>query len=195
MALVFATSNKHKFEEVNAVLSEHGIALEMRGIELPEIDASSIEKIAEHKARQAYTAVRSAVIVEDTGVYFKAYKDFPGIHAKWAFETLGYKGFFKLLNGADKSAFMKTVICFFDRESKPVFFSGEMHGKIVMKVHKSSAKLMPYERIFVPEGYKKPVAYLSREEKNKISHRGKAAEKLAEFLEERKLDSIIDSII
>ncbi len=194
MALVFATGNKHKFEEVSSVLGAYDIDLEIADVNLVEPDYSSIERIAEAKVKQAFQILKQPVIVDDTGIYFEAYPNFPGTNAKWAFETIGYAGFFKLLKGTSKKASFKTVIAFFDGVGKPNLFSGELGGSIALKVHKPKANVLPYERIFIPDKQSKPMVYASREEKNSCSHRAVAAEKLAKFIETKKLDSIIDSV-
>ncbi len=184
MKLFFATGNKHKVQEINAVLGKK-IHLIQKKIELKEPKSSSIEFIAEKKAEQAFRKLKKPLIVEDTGVYFTALRNFPGTEPKRAFLKLGLNGLLKKLQGKKRTAFYKTVICFTDGKKKKIF-SGKLHGKITEKVFLKEKDVMAYEKIFVPKGKNKVLAFFSRKNKNKFSHRAKAAEKLKKFLESIK---------
>lgn len=191
--LYFVTGNNHKFQEVSSVLAGYGIELKQHPMNLLEPESGKPREVALHKAEQAFAKLRQPVIVEDTCIYFKAYKDFPGTLPKKMFLSLGYDGFFRLLKGKSRAAFCLCTICFKDNEDH-YFFDGKLEGKITEKVVKPKANVMPYERIFVPKGSNKVVAELSRKEKNSISHRGIAARKLGEWLKEKTLHELIDSI-
>ncbi len=191
--LYFATGNSHKVEEVSEVLKEYGLEIDHANPKIEEIDSTSPKKIALDKAKQAFEQLRTSVITEDTGVWFKAYKNFPGTQPKRMFESLGLEGLLKLLKGKDRNAFFLCTICFFDG-SEHKFFEGKLEGKITSKVIKPNANRMPYEKIFIPNGYKKAIVEMTKAEKNKISHRAKATHKLGDWIKEKALHELLDSI-
>ncbi len=191
--LYFATGNKHKVKEVSEVLAELGLEIEHANPKIEEIDSTNAKKIVLDKAKQAFEKLRNPVIAEDTGIWFKAYKDFPGTQPKRMFECLGHEGLLKLLKGKDRNAFFLSTICFFDG-SQHKFFEGKLEGKITSKVIKPNADRMPYEKIFIPNGCKKAVVEMTPAEKNAISHRGIATKKLGEWLKETALHELLDSI-
>ncbi len=189
MKLYFVTSNEHKVEEVAHVLVPYGIEVRQVHQELAEPDLGSQEKVALYKAEQAYALVKKPVIVEDTGIYFKAYRDFPGIFAKRIYNGIGLKGLLKLLKGVDRRVVFKVVIVL--QWGKTVrqrkVFVGTLSGKMAHGVHKPSARRLAYEKLFIPDGYSKTIVEMPLSEKNKFSHRAIAAHKLARWLKRHGL--------
>ena len=182
MKIYFVTTNKHKFAEVEAILKEYPIELEHLDMEYAEDHDESMEVIASTAAKKLANELGKAVVLEDTGIFFEAYNNFPGALPKFVFNTIGYEGMFKLLEGKSRKAYFKTVAAFCKPNEEPVLFEGIMKGKIAEKVHNEDKDLMPYERIIIPEGYDVTNSDLSREEKNKISHRASAFKKFGEFI-------------
>ncbi len=178
--LYFVSTNPHKFEEIKSLLSKYGIKLVWKKLELEE-KGTMLEEIAREKARQAYEKIERPLIVEDTGVFFEGFTNFPGVKAKRIYERLGFEALLKLASKKSGKAYFKTVICYTDGKQYKLF-SGILKGKITSKVHCKDKDVMPYEKIFIPEGFKKPLCMLSRKKKNEFSHRAKAAEKLAKWL-------------
>ncbi|MDO8626924.1 MAG: non-canonical purine NTP pyrophosphatase, partial [Candidatus Diapherotrites archaeon] len=178
------TTNNAKFEEVQHILGRHGISVVQEKLEVIEPDFDSLEEVAEHKAKQAFAQLQKPVIVDDTGWFFEAYKNFPGVRPKWVFQTLGYEGILKLLEGKSRKIYAKTVCCFTDDGKKFHSFSGELFGKAAEKVLSLEKfnKFYPYNNLFIPDGWDKPLVDISIAEQSKISHRRKAFDKLAEFL-------------
>lgn len=186
MKLFLVTANKHKFEEMHRIMAEYGIALEQKALEIPEPDLGSIEKVAEHKARHAYEALHVPVITEDTGVYFDAYNDFPGLFAKRVYLGIGFEGLLALINAAkDKGARFRTAACYYDGKTMKVF-SGELKGRLLSKIVSVDKDRLPYEKLFVPEGHSKALVEIPIEEKNRISHRQEATRKLCGWLKSKK---------
>ncbi len=182
MKLFFVTSNKHKLNEIQMVLRPLGIELEQKNLSVKEPEKFSVEETASSKAEQAFKELKKPLITEDTGIYFNALGDFPGAKAKRVFRELGYAGLFKKIGGKERGAFFETVICYVNAKGEKRGFSGVCTGTITEKVFCKEKDVLPYERIFIPQGYSEVMASIPREEKNSFSHRGKAAKKLAEFL-------------
>ncbi len=183
MELIIATGNKHKVQEIKKILGKK-ITLKQLNVELHEPKSSSLEKIAEAKVRQAYKKIRKPLITEDTGIYFTDLNNFPGTEPKRWFLKLGFDGILKKLKEKKRNAYYKTVICFFDGK-KSRFFTGKLQGKITKKVFFPEKDVMAYEKIFIPKGKKKVLAFYSRKTKNSFSHRAKAGKKLKEFLKKK----------
>ena len=194
MALVFVTSNEHKFEEVSAVLKEFDIDVVRRELDFVEFSNQSLREIALSKARQAFEKFRTPLVVEDTGLYFGAYKNFPGTEPKRAFEALGFEGLLKLLEGKKRNACFKTVFCYIAGSDSHHFFEAEWHGTIAKKVTRPNARGLPYNKIFIPKGLKKTAIELPQKEKNAICQRGIAARALGKWLKEKALDDLLESI-
>jgi XTP/dITP diphosphohydrolase len=187
--LLFATGNRGKFLQVSRVLAEYGIALEQSEISLVEPDLDSLKEIALGKAKQAFAQLKQPLIVEDTGFYFDAYPGFPGPHTKWAFNKIGYEGFFRLLEGKTKKCHTRTVICFIGAKGKCRFFEGKWQGSITTKISRLESASLPYARIFIGKGENIPSLEMSEEEKSKKSQRGIAAHKLGKWLKENQAEA------
>ena len=183
-SVLVVTSNEDKFKEISLVLNKSDIKTKRINLDFPEY-GENIEEVAKNKAKEAFKRVRKPLIVEDTAILFTAYKDFPGNYAKRIYKSLGLTGLIKLLENKSRKAYFQTVICYYDGKRTKTF-SGKLHGTIVKKIHtdKFLRQKFPYDRIFIENKYKKPVSLLTLEEKIKISHRAKAAEKFARWLKD-----------
>jgi XTP/dITP diphosphohydrolase len=182
--IYLVTKNIHKVEEIKTIMKEFNIEVEQIADEKFESKDMDLKEVAEYNAKFFYEKYKKPVAIDDTGVFFKAYNDFPGSHPKLMFELLGYKGLLKLLENESKKAEFKTVVGYCDKNGIKVF-EGILEGEIDSKVHDESKDVLPYERIFLVN--KKPISAFSREEKNKISHRAVAFRKLGDYL--RKVES------
>lgn len=179
--LYFVSTNKHKFYEIRRVLARHGIKLLWLNLELVEPQSESLEDIAIAKAEHAYKKVMAPLIVEDTGVFFEGFTNFPGTQAKRVYERIGFEGLLKLAAKKSGRAYFKTAICYKD-EKRCKIFSGTLRGRIARRVYCANKDVMPYEKIFIPYGKKRPLCMISRKEKSSFSHRAIASEKLARWL-------------
>jgi len=182
MKLYFATQNQHKLDEARAVLSEFDIEVEQLGDKGAEDKNATVQEVARRAARELAQKHNKPVIVDDTGVFFTAYKNFPGAHPKLMFDSLGYEGLLTLLAGKPRDAYFLTAIALCVPGDEPVLFEGRMDGRISMIPYNLDKEVMPYERIFVPKNTVHTLSSLSREKKNSISHRAAALRKLGEFV-------------
>ena len=142
-----------------------------------------MEQIALESSKQLSKSLKKPVMVEDTGVFFKAYKGFPGPMPKFIYEKIGYDGIFRLLKAKNRNARFVSAVGFCFPGKKPVVFTGEMKGRITNTVRCRKKDVLPYERIFVPEKCSKVLAELPKQEKIKMLHRYKAFIKLKSYLE------------
>lgn len=169
----FITGNKNKLAEVQAIL-EPAIQVQSQKLDLIEVQGT-LEEVTLDKVRRAAAQVEGPVLVEDTCLCFDALKGLPGPYIKWFMESIGHDGLNNLLAAyEDKSA---KAVCTFGYSagpgSEPILFQGITEGKIVPP---RGPPFFGWDAIFEYEG--QTYAEMDKAEKNKISHRGKALEKL-----------------
>ena len=144
------------------------------------------------KAKWAFDKVKKPLIVDDTGVYFDAYSNFPGVFTKFIIKLLGFEGIFKLLEGKSRRAYFKCTIAYIDGNlHKPLFFEGICEGKIAKKASKSPDSNFEFNRIFIPKGENKTFSEMTIDERKKYSHRVKALKKFLEWCITKKLSKYV----
>ncbi|MFC1598743.1 RdgB/HAM1 family non-canonical purine NTP pyrophosphatase [Patescibacteria group bacterium] len=178
----FITTNKHKVEEMQAILQDFDIELIQKAMEYPEDKEADMESVAKKAAKDLADELNEPVIVEDTGIFFEACNNFPGAQPKFVVNGIGLEGILRLLKEEKRGAYFHSVIGYCEPGQEPVIFEGKLNGKITEEIINRNAGQMPYTKIFIPEGQAKTIVEMSLKEKNKISHRGKATRKLGEYL-------------
>lgn len=190
ISIVFATGNQNKVKEVNELLDD-GIeiaSLESIGCDedIPETQPT-IEGNALQKARYVVDNYKVDCFAEDTGLEIEALNGEPGVFsARYAGEQRDSEANMTLVlerlkNQNNRKAHFKTVVAL-SLNGKEYLFEGIAKGEI--STQKSGKKGFGYDPIFIPEGFDKSFAEMSSVEKNAISHRGKAINKLKKFLNE-----------
>ena len=99
--LFFASSNSHKFEEAQRILSNLGLNIRSFKTTLEEIQSNSMCEIAKRKAIDAYSKKQKPVIIEDDGLFINSLEGFPGPYSSYVYDTIGNKGIYvcwKILN-------------------------------------------------------------------------------------------------
>ncbi len=179
--IAFATSNRHKVEEVNSILARCGYEAEPVNVPKLEIQSEKIEDIAVHAASLAWSLLGRPVIVEDAGLFIEALNGFPGPYSSYVYRTLGVEGIVKLMKGQPnrRARFISVIALAYS--GGIVVFRGEARGYIAEEPRGSMG--FGFDPIFIPEGSSKTFAEMSVEEKNKYSHRGSAARQLCEWLQ------------
>ncbi|MFW9843750.1 MAG: XTP/dITP diphosphatase [Candidatus Thorarchaeota archaeon] len=171
-SIVLVTQNKHKLAELTPLFKEYDMPFETTNLEKFEIRSTDVEEIAEAAARHAFMTLGRPVVLDDTGFFVSALRDFPGAYAAFVLKSIGYEGILKLLEGAeDRSAKFVTAVGFCDGDHLRTFI-GEMHGTISEQA--SGNEGFGYDPIFIPEGFSKTYAELTFDEKISISHRSRA---------------------
>jgi XTP/dITP diphosphohydrolase len=182
MKLTFITTNKHKFEEVKDILKDYPIELNWLNTKYDEDHEAGIEETAKKAAKIMAEKMNKPIVLEDTGLFFEAYDGFPGSIPKYAFNTLGYKGLLKLLDGESRKSYFKTVAAYCEPDKEPIIFEGKMNGHFTEKIYNEDRDAMPYDRFFIPDGFQKTISDMTIEEKSAFSQRGKAFKALGEYL-------------
>ena len=193
--IVFATNNQHKLDEIRSILGEgfHIVSLRDIGcdVDIPET-AGTLEGNALQKAAYVYEHYGLSCFADDTGLEVEALGGAPGVFsARYAggeghdSEANMQKLLRELGENDNRRAQFRTVIALIQKEEngegkKELSFEGIVKGQITRE--KSGAEGFGYDPIFQPDGYDQTFAELGMEIKNKISHRARAVQKLAEWL-------------
>lgn len=179
MHVVVVTTNQGKFLEIQGVLNRHGITAAHGNVGTKE-EGNTLEERCLSKARHAFSLVRKPLMVDDTGLFFAAFENFPGPFPKKVYQELGLEGILKKLEGRSRDALFRSLVCYID-QSGPRLFEGTVHGRIAHTVFDGGHPSLPYDRIFIPEGHEVPFCMLRPEEKDQLSHRARAVEQFARW--------------
>jgi XTP/dITP diphosphohydrolase len=189
MKLVFASNNKNKIQEIQALVPKiiQIVSLEEIGCteDIPET-ADTIEGNAILKANYVTEKYGYDCFADDTGLEVDALNGAPGVYsARYAGEQKDAndnmdKLLSELKDKSNRKANFKTVIAL-NLNGKQNLFTGIINGKIIEE--KIGTNGFGYDPIFVADGYEKTFAELSMEEKSTISHRGIAVKELILFLQ------------
>lgn len=188
MKIVFATNNKHKLEEISRLLEGKHEIVSLSSIgcydDIPE-DQDTLEGNALQKARYIKEHYGLDCFADDTGLEIEALDYRPGVYsaryagpAKDSLANMN-KVLSEMQHHTNRKARFRTVIALI-LEGKEYLFEGRVDGNILTEKHGDAG--FGYDPIFQPEGFEVSFAEMPMDEKNKISHRGKATQKLAEFL-------------
>lgn len=187
--LVFATNNTHKLEEIRAILGDQVEVLSLKDIhceaDIPET-ADTLEGNAALKAEYVYRNYGLDCFADDTGLEVEALNGAPGIYsARYAGgeghdSEANMKKLLHEMEGQDnRRAQFRTAICLIEG-GKEHLFEGVVRGEIIR--YRRGTSGFGYDPVFVPEGYTETFAEMGNEEKNKISHRARAVQKLCAYL-------------
>lgn len=211
MKIVFATNNQHKLEEIRQILGLGFEVLSLNDInchdDIPET-GKTLEENARMKAEYVWkhhlSHAETPIFADDTGLEVDALGGEPGVHSA-RYAAIDGDGFQshdseanmrkllrKLGNNNNRKARFRTVIALIlkdddnssdDDSTTSLFFEGTVSGHIAHE--KTGKEGFGYDPIFIPDGYEQSFAELGTDIKNKISHRARAVEKLADFLKEQ----------
>ena len=209
MKIVFATNNQHKLDEIRAILGTKVEVVSLADIgcheDIPET-GQTLEENALQKAEYVYNKYHLSCFADDTGLEVEALNGAPGVYsARYASmnvpngspigishdsEANMARLLRELQDKDNRKARFRTVIALIEKRDvcpcgctsvKQIHrFEGIVDGEITRQ--KSGVEGFGYDPIFKPEGYDKTFAELGADTKNKISHRARATQKLAEYL-------------
>ncbi len=186
--LIFATNNLHKLSEIQPIIGDNFIIKSLKQIgcyeDIPET-APTLEGNALLKAQYVFDRFGKNCFADDTGLEIEALNGRPGVFsARYAtdghdFEANINKVLIELTGVENRKARFRTVIALiFDGSVH--YFEGIVNGEIISE--RKGIKGFGYDPVFLPDGYDKTFAEMPLSEKNKISHRARAVNKLVDFL-------------
>lgn len=187
-AIIFATHNLHKIEEVGKILEPLGVQI-IGGDEcnLPEVEETgeTFEENALIKALAGVKFLGRPVLAEDAGLSIDGLNGAPGVYsARFAQSHGGYPETFKYISEAlkdkSKKAHYTSVMVLAFSETEYYVFKGYMHGE--MATTPSGTNGFGYDPMFIPNGFDITLGNIDAETKNKISHRSQAIKQVYDFL-------------
>ncbi|HVT03358.1 MAG TPA: non-canonical purine NTP pyrophosphatase [Thermoanaerobaculia bacterium] len=175
--LIFVSSNPNKALEVERILNQPLLRV---ALDLPEIQASSVEEITRHKVEVAKTKGYKRLVVEDVSLGFTELGNFPGPYVRWLLEAAGGAGLGAIAYALrDRSALAQCCVGYWDG-SETHLFLGECRGTIL--VEPRGDQRFGWDAWFQPEKSDKTFAEIPGDEKDRISHRGRAYQQLLDRL-------------
>lgn len=188
MEICFATNNAHKIEEIEAILGNKFHVLSLKDIgcheELLE-ERDTLEGNSLQKAEYVFQKYKVSCFADDTGLEVEVLNLAPGVYsARYAGEQRNSEHnidlLLKNLSGkSNRKARFRTVITLIQPTGLHQF-EGIVEGTI-LEGRKGKGGF-GYDPVFLPDGFSKTLAEMTMEEKNQISHRARATQKLVEFL-------------
>lgn len=188
MELVFVSGNNNKVKEISNKLPDFFSLKGLKDLnvfdDIPET-SDTFKGNAQQKADYIFEKFGLNCFADDSGLEVDALNGAPGVYsARFAGDQKDDDAnnqllISKLKNESNRSARFKTVICLI-LEGKHYFFEGTVEGKIILEARGEDG--FGYDPLFVPNGIDKTFAELSLEEKNQMSHRAQAVEKMVTFL-------------
>ena len=178
--LVLASHNQGKIDELSQMLAPYGVKiLSARDLKLPDVEETG-ETFAENAVLKAETISEYTgmpCLADDSGLCVDALDGRPGVYsARYAADKNDrinkLIGELRESGKADWSAHFSCVLALKIPHQKTKFFEGRVDGKIIE--NRRGSEGFGYDPVFVPDGYERTFAEMSKEEKAKISHRGKA---------------------
>lgn len=194
MKLVVATNNTHKLDEIKNLLPMQYELLSLSDIGFEdEIEENfpDFKGNALVKAQTIYDFSGNDCFADDSGLEVDALMGAPGVFsARYAGEQGNHEAnnikLLKELDGVEnRSARFRTVIALIIK-GVPYYFEGRVDGKIAL--HLQGREGFGYDPLFIPEGYNISFAEMSQQQKNKLSHRGRAIRKMVAFLNDLSKD-------
>ncbi len=190
--LVFATNNEHKLREIKELLNEEFELLSLDDIgcseEIPET-GPTLEINAAQKSSYIWDRFGMNCFADDTGLEISALNNEPGVYsARYAGEDKSAaanmeKVLEKMAGETNRSAQFRCVISLVI-DGREIQFEGVVTGTILSQKHGKDG--FGYDPIFMPDGYSQSFAEMTPADKNNISHRGRAVEKLVAYLRNLK---------
>lgn len=191
MKLLLATHNDHKTQEIRELLLSSGLTVDICSLrdlndfeEIPET-GDTLKANALQKARAGYMRHGINCFADDTGLEVEALGGAPGVYsARYAGPQCRpadniQKLLHELTGITNRRARFRTVIALI-LDGKEYFFEGEVMGEIIP--HLRGSEGFGYDPTFLPEGSELTFAEMSESAKNSISHRGRATQRLIDFL-------------
>ncbi len=162
-SLVYVTSNELKFKVAMQSLQDSGISLERKSLNVPEIQSTSVEEIAEWSAIWASQHLNQPVVVMDAGYYIEALNGFPGPFIKFVNGWFSADDYLNLLQGkSNRRVIIRDCLAYCRPNEKPTIFCQLHQGELATKPGRQNGTSI--DQIFIPEGYLNPISEIHPDE-------------------------------
>ena len=175
--LILVSSNPNKGIEVERILK---IPILRVSLNLPEIQAATVEEVTRYKLEVARSKRYARLIVEDVSLGFDELGNFPGPYVRWLLEAAGGTGLAAIAYALNNRAAKAQCSVGYWNGTQVKMFLGETAGEILVKPR--GEQHFGWDAWFQPSGQPKTFGEMTAEEKDDVSHRGRAYRMLAEHL-------------
>jgi len=175
--VTFITGNENKAKYLEELL---GLSIGYEKVDIEEIQSLDLEEVVRHKVREAFAAVKKPVLVEDVSLTFNALGKLPGTFIKWFEGELSYDELCRLVDGKGREAVACCMFAYFDG-AKEVYFKGEIKGSVSETPRGTGG--YGWDVIFIPEGYSKTRAELTKDEYDEVYKALRPFDKVRDFLQ------------
>ena len=173
--MIFVTGNPGKFSEAAGLIP----GLRQANLEVPEIQADSVEEVARFSVETAYKKLGVPCFVDDSGMFVDALGGFPGVYSHYVLDTIGNAGVLRLMESAEnRKAHFECCIAYHDGKEMHTF-GGRVDGELADAARGENG--FGFDPIFVPEGHGRTFAE-DAAYKKKVSHRTRALREFLGFL-------------
>jgi non-canonical purine NTP pyrophosphatase (RdgB/HAM1 family) len=179
--LILVSTNPNKGIEAERILGQPVLRVSLT---LPEIQAATVEEITRYKLETAKSKGYKRLIVEDVSLGFDELGNFPGPYVRWLLEAAGGKGLAAVAYALNNRAARAQCCVGYWDGSQVRLFLGETQGDILVKPR--GERTFGWDAWFQPQGSEKTFAEMTAEEKDAVSHRGRAYRKLGDHLAKSK---------
>ena len=178
--IVLITGNSKKAEYFSKHLE---MDIDHIDVDLDEIQSLDLNRIVEHKVKQAYKITKRPVLVEDVSLEFKALGQLPGPFIKFFMQSLSLQEICDLLKDKSKQAAACCVIGYYDGNELKLF-EGKLLGNIA--VTPTGENGFGWDKIFIPEGYDITRAQMNEEDDSKTYLKIKRLDLVRKYIENKK---------
>ena len=191
LTLYFVTGNKSKFNEVLKIFQTQKLefTIQQLNIETVEIQADNIKDVALFKLNSVKEKIKGSFFIEDAGFFVDLpLNGFPGVYSSYVMKTIGNEGILDLIHDFNntKAHFSAVIALYYEPLNEIYTFEGEVIGKVSQAIRGNHG--FGFDPIFIPDEFpENTFAELTMSEKNSISHRSKALNKLILFLKENPI--------
>lgn len=187
MKLSIVTGNSGKYEQIARGLPNF-LEVEQAILDISEIQTSLLTEISRDKCIKAFEQLWKPCLVDDSGIYFDAFHEFPGALSKFIYQWIGLEGIKRLYDSVeDVSAYFQCVLSYMDETmEEPLQFIWEVSWTLSfdwMGLQEENIHL-PYDLIFVPTWFDKP-ALFEWKKWSDDNHRTRAVKKFGDFILQR----------
>lgn len=157
--IAYVTSNNGKFLEVQRYLQRHApdINLIRANVDIEEMQSMDQHAIALDKAQKAWDQLKTPLLIDDAGIYFNRWHEFPGVLTKFVCKGLGMDGIKRLIDDGD-TGYFKLWLVYADEQGILYPFEGRCDGQLTTDYQGDGHAELPFDVCFKPDGLDKTYA-------------------------------------
>lgn len=162
------------------MLRDYGVEVHQLKVAYPEVQTDTLREVVVRGLEWLSPLYGDRLLVDDSGLFVASLRGFPGVYSSYVYRTLGCQGVLRLLEGSGSREATFEACFGLVSEDTTLIFEGQCPGTISREERGSGG--FGFDPIFIPTGHSSTFAEMTLEEKNSVSHRGRAVERLVRHL-------------